>query len=97
MDKGDWAKKLPETEVVEISNTFIYVIHDIGKLDLDPKAAGFKVVIYGHSHKPKKEAVDGVLYLNPGSAGPRRFSLPISLALMKIDKDAIDVSFVELT
>ena len=97
MDKGDWAKKLPETEVVEISNTFIYVIHDIGKLGLDPKAAGFNVVIYGHSHKPKKEAVDGVLYLNPGSAGPRRFSLPISLALMKIDKDAIDVSFVELT
>ncbi len=96
VDKGDWANTLPKTQVVEVSNIFIYVIHDIGELDLNPKAAGFNIVIYGHSHKPKKEIVDGIIYLNPGSAGPRRFNLPISLALMTIDRNAINVSFMEL-
>ena len=96
VDKGDWANTLPKTQVVEVSNIFIYVIHDIGELDLNPKAAGFNIVIYGHSHKPKKEIVDGIIYLNTGSAGPRRFNLPISLALMTIDRNAINVSFMEL-
>jgi putative phosphoesterase len=97
VDKGDWANTLPKTQVVEVSNIFIYVIHHIGELDLNPKAAGFNIVIYGHSHKPKKEIVDGIIYINPGSAGPRRFNLPISLALMRIGRNAIDVNFVELT
>ncbi|NLZ52301.1 MAG: metallophosphoesterase family protein [Thermoanaerobacteraceae bacterium] len=95
VDKGDWAEKLPETEVVELSKIYIYVIHDIKKLDLNPKTAGFNIVIYGHSHKPKKEIVDGILYLNPGSAGPKRFNLPISMALMEISND-INVSFINL-
>jgi len=95
VDKGDWAEKLPETEVVELSKIYIYVIHNIRKLDLNPKSAGFHIVIYGHSHKPKKEIVDGVLYLNPGSAGPKRFNLPISMALMEISND-INVSFINL-
>jgi putative phosphoesterase len=97
VDKGDWANTLPKTQVVEVSNIFIYVIHHIGELDVNPKAAGFNIVIYGHSHKPKKEIVDGIIYINPGSAGPRRFNLPISLALMRIGRNAIDVNFVELT
>lgn len=96
VDKNDWAEELPKTEVIEIANKLIYVIHDISKLDLNPRAAGFNMIIYGHSHKPKKETVDGVIYLNPGSAGPGRFNLPISLALMKVDKNAIDVSIIEL-
>jgi uncharacterized protein len=79
IDKGDWARKLLETQVVEISGTFIFVLHDLGTLDLKPQAAGFKVVISGHSHVPKQEVRDGVLYFNPGSAGPRRFKLPITV------------------
>jgi putative phosphoesterase len=79
VDKEPWAKKLPATEVVELGGISIYVLHDIAKLDLKPKAAGFQVVIYGHSHIPKQETCDGVLYFNPGSAGPRRFKLPVSM------------------
>lgn len=77
IDKSAWSRKLPETEVVEIGGVSIYVLHDLGQLDLKPEAAGFDVVISGHSHVPKQETRDGVLYFNPGSAGPRRFKLPI--------------------
>jgi putative phosphoesterase len=97
IDKDDWAKELPITEVVEIKNKYIYVLHDLSQLDLDPKAAGFDVVISGHSHKPKEERRDGVIYLNPGSAGPRRFNLPVSLALMEIEDEEIDVRFINLS
>ena len=79
IDKAAWARRLPETEVVEIGSISIYVLHDLGALDLKPEAAGFQVVVYGHSHLPKQETRGGVLYFNPGSAGPRRFKLPISL------------------
>ncbi len=78
-DKDKWARKLNETEVVEIAGVQIYVLHDISRLDLKPEAAGFQAVIYGHSHVPKQETRNGVLYFNPGSAGPRRFKLPISV------------------
>ena len=79
VDKEPWARKLPETEVVELAGISIYVLHDLAKLDLKPEAAGFKVVHLGHSHVPKQETHDGVLYFNPGSAGPRRFKLPVTV------------------
>lgn len=84
VDKGVWARKLPETEVVEISGISIYVVHDLAKLDLKPEAAGFAVVISGHSHVPKQETRHGVLYFNPGSAGPRRFKLPVTIGKLTI-------------
>ena len=84
VDKGEWARKLPETEVIEIAGISIYVLHDLAKLDLKPEAAGFAVVISGHSHVPKQERRNGVLYFNPGSAGPRRFKLPVTIGKLTI-------------
>jgi uncharacterized protein len=78
VDTGSWARDLPETAILQVGEAFIYVLHDIAMLDLDPTAAGFHVVVYGHSHCPAQELREGVLFLNPGSAGPRRFSLPVS-------------------
>jgi len=83
-DRGDWAKSLAETEVMEFAGLYLYVLHDLHELDLDPAAAGFRVVISGHSHRPEISHRDAVLYLNPGSAGPRRFKLPVSLALLEV-------------
>ena len=79
-DRGQWATSLGETELIKFEETFLYAIHDLGELDIDPVAAGVHVVISGHSHKPSVNHRDGVLYVNPGSAGPRRFSLPIAAA-----------------
>lgn len=84
VDKAAWARRFAETEVVELSGLHIYVIHDLHTLDLDPEAAGFAAVISGHSHQPKQEVRNGVLYFNPGSAGPRRFKLPISVGRLEI-------------
>ncbi len=84
VDTQPWARRFAETEVVELEGLHIYVIHDANALDLNPKAAGFAAVISGHSHQPKQEMKDGVLYFNPGSAGPRRFKLPISVGRMEI-------------
>jgi len=83
-DRERWAAAIPETEVVEIGGVSLYVLHDLHELDLDPRAAGFAAVIAGHSHQPRAEGRDGVLYLNPGSAGPRRFKLPVSLARLTV-------------
>jgi hypothetical protein len=83
-DRGPWAEALSETEVVTAGGRSLYVLHDLGTLDLDPRAAGFDAVIAGHSHQPRIERRDGVLYLNPGSAGPRRFRLPIALAWLDV-------------
>ena len=85
VDTQEWAHRFAETEVVELAGLYFYVIHDANALDLNPKAAGFAAVISGHSHKPKQEVKDGVLYFNPGSAGPRRFTLLISLGRLTID------------
>lgn len=85
VDKGAWSRKLPETEVVEAGGISIYVLHDLAQLDLKPEAAGFDVVIYGHSHVPKQEMRNGVLYFNPGSAGPRRFKLPVTVGRLTIE------------
>jgi uncharacterized protein len=84
VDTQTWAQSFPETEVVELGGVDIYILHDANAIDLNPKAAGFAAVISGHSHKPKQEKKDGVLYFNPGSAGPRRFKLPISVGRMEI-------------
>jgi putative phosphoesterase len=79
IDKAAWSRKLAETAVLELDGVCIYVLHDLAQLDLKPKAAGFAAVISGHSHVPKQETRDGVLYFNPGSAGPRRFKLPVTV------------------
>ncbi len=96
MDKGEWANELQEIEYIEIEGKQICVIHDIDRLDLEPAQAGIDVVVYGHSHRPAIDRQDGVLYLNPGSAGPRRFDLPISMALLWIDSDTIHAELVDL-
>lgn len=89
IDKEAWASKLPESEVIEICGVSIYVLHDLAQLDLKPQAAGFAAVVSGHSHVPKQETRDGVLYFNPGSAGPRRFKLPISVGRLIIEHGVI--------
>lgn len=95
-DRGRWAQGLPMTQVVEVQDMYFFVIHDISMLDLDPKAAGFSAIIYGHSHVPKEEWKDGVLYFNPGSAGPKRFRLPICFGRMEITNGNIDVEIMDL-
>lgn len=77
-DREAWAMQVPETDFLQVGEVFIYALHDLALLDIDPAAAGVRVVVSGHSHKPRVEERDGVLFVNPGSAGPRRFSLPIS-------------------
>jgi uncharacterized protein len=83
-DRGAWAESIRSSEAVEIGSVSIYMLHDLSELDLDPRSAGFRVVISGHSHRPAMREKDGVLFVNPGSAGPRRFSLPVSLAFIEI-------------
>jgi uncharacterized protein len=87
---------LPPTELVELSGRSIYMLHDVKKLDLNPEAAGIAAVVSGHSHKPLVEWRRGVLFLNPGSAGPRRFELPVTLAWLKIDANAVSAQIVHL-
>jgi uncharacterized protein len=96
VDKGALARKLPETNVLEVDVVSIYVLHDLGKLDLTPEAAGFAAVVYGHSHVPKQEFKNGVLYFNPGSAGPKRFSLPISVGTLTVRDGQIEAKLFEL-
>lgn len=96
VDRGEWAKSLPETQIVEFQGLYLYVIHQIGQLDLDPAAAGFSAVISGHSHRPSATTRDGVLYLNPGSAGARRFELPVSLALLHMHRKALRAQLIDL-
>jgi putative phosphoesterase len=95
-DRDAWAADIPETEVVEIGGVSLYVLHDLHELDLDPRTAGFAAVIAGHSHQPRQEERDGVLYLNPGSAGPRRFKLPISLARLTVSGPRVRAELVTL-
>jgi uncharacterized protein len=96
VDRGSWAKKLPISAVLEFDDVFIYVIHDLLELDLKPEAAGFSAVIYGHTHVPKQENKNGVLYFNPGSAGPRRFQLPVSVGRLVLRNGRLAAEFVEL-
>lgn len=96
IDKAAWARDLPETEAVEIGGVSIYVIHDLAQLDLKPQAAGFVAVICGHSHVPKQEMLDGVLYFNPGSAGPRRFKLPITIGKLMVRRGTIRGEIIQI-
>ena len=96
VDKGAWASPWPETAVAEAGPVMIYVLHDVHALDLDPAAAGFQIVVSGHSHKPARTERGGVLYINPGSAGPRRFQLPISVARLDLTLTPWQVEFIEL-
>jgi len=97
IDKEAWARILPETEVIELGGISIYALHDLARLDLKPQAAGFSVVISGHTHRPQQETRDGVLFFNPGSAGPRRFKLPISVGRLVIEHGKVRGELVELT
>ena len=96
VDRRRWAMTLPETEVVEVEDLSIYMLHDLSRLDLKPEAAGFRVVVYGHSHRPKIEEKNGVLYFNPGSAGPKRFRLPVSVGRLVIGKGNVQAELIEL-
>lgn len=96
VDREDWARSLPLREVVPVGDALLCVIHDIGELDLDPVAAGFAAVISGHSHRPGMHRKDGVLYVNPGSAGRRRFSLPIAVGRLTVGNDGIAAELIEI-
>lgn len=95
-DRNEWARALPLTEVVELGRRHVYLLHDLSELDIDPAAAGFAAVITGHTHKPLAELRDGVLYLNPGSAGPRRFRLPIAVARLTVSERGLQHEIIEL-
>ena len=96
IDKGAWAGDLPQTAVAKAGASLIYVLHDLNELDISPAASGFHIVISGHSHQPSRSERDGVLYLNPGSAGPRRFSLPVTLVRLQVAQSPWTVDFIEL-
>jgi len=95
-DRAAWAHAVRETEVLEVEDILIYVLHDLAELDLDPAAAGFRVVVSGHSHRPSLEEREGVLYVNPGSSGPRRFRLPVAVAELRVAGTSVEARWVEL-
>ena len=90
------SRRLHATEVIEAGGISIYMLHDLARLDLKPEAAGFRVVVYGHSHQPRLEENNGVLYFNPGSAGPRRFSLQVSVGKLMVEKGKVRAELIEL-
>ena len=95
-DKGAWADALPETELFEFNGRYVYAIHDLSQLDIEPSAAGVHLVVSGHSHKPVVEHREGVVYVNPGSAGPRRFRLPVAVAEVLVLGGQVSARVVEL-
>lgn len=97
IDKGSWASQLPLTAVVEAGAVSIYVLHQLQQLDLNPVAAGFDIVVSGHTHKPDRMERSGVLYINPGSAGPRRFRLPVTVARIDLRQFPSSVDFINLS
>ena len=96
VDQEMWARALPPNEVVEVDGVSIYMLHILAELDLKPEAAGLGVVVYGHSHVPKSEIKNGVLYFNPGSAGPRRFKLPVTVGRLNVESGRVRGQIVEL-
>jgi uncharacterized protein len=96
IDAGEWAKDYPDAELVVLGGRAFYVLHNLNELKLDPAASGFDVVVSGHSHRPKIETKNGVLYVNPGSAGPRRFKLPIALAIVTLTDSAVLPRILEI-
>lgn len=97
VDRGEWARAYPERERVTIAGTSLYLIHDVNTLEIDPQVEGIRVVVSGHSHRPSAETRDGILFFNPGSAGPRRFRLPISLGRLWIDGGDVHHELEEIT
>jgi putative phosphoesterase len=95
-DRGDWAAVLRESEVLQAEDALIYVIHDLAELDIDPAAAGMQVVVSGHSHKPKSQLREGVLFVNPGSAGPRRFRLPVTVGRLVVKGASVEAELLEI-
>ena len=96
VDRGAWAEELPADEVLSVGKTSLYVLHDVHELDLDPAAAGMRAIISGHSHQPSIRDEGGVLYLNPGSAGPRRFRLPVTLAILEVAAGRVEPRLITL-
>jgi putative phosphoesterase len=96
IDTGSWAARLPLTRRLEVGGLRLFVLHEIAQLDLDPASAGFAAVVFGHSHRPLIETRGGVLFLNPGSAGPRRFKLPITVARIRVSDRQMRPEIVEL-
>jgi putative phosphoesterase len=96
IDTGEWARHLPMTERIEVGEVSLFVLHQISQLDLDPGAAGIAAVMFGHSHRPSIETRNGILFLNPGSAGPRRFRLPVTVARLAVSGQRLDAEIVEL-
>lgn len=97
VDREPWCDRYPRTEVVAVGGISLFILHNLAEIDIDPAAAGFRVVIFGHSHQPQMSEINGVLYLNPGSIGPRRFHYPISLARLCIEAGTPTAEIVELT
>jgi len=95
-DRAAWAERIHETEQLRFGQVTLHLLHDLAQLAIDPNAAGVDVIVTGHSHRPKIERRGGVLYVNPGSAGPVRFSLPVSVALMQVSGRDVNVRIVEL-
>jgi hypothetical protein len=95
-DQGPWARQLHETEFLQVGKVLVYVLHDLARLAIDPGAAGVRVVVFGHSHKPLVERRSGVLYVNPGSSGPRRFRLPVTAGELIIAGNSISARTVDL-
>jgi len=96
VDRGGWTRALPRTDVLEAGGASIYVLHILAELDLKPEAAGMNVVVYGHSHVPRQEVKNGVLYFNPGSAGPRRFKLAVTVGRLIVEAGKVRGEIVEL-
>ena len=97
VDRGNWARKIPETNVLEVGGVSFYVLHDLQSLDLKPEAAGFAAVVFGHSHVAENEVRNGVLHFNPGSAGPRRFKLPVSVGRIVVQGSELRAEIIELS
>ena len=95
-DRGSWASALPDHALITIEGTTIYVVHEIEHLTVDPRTQGIAVVVSGHTHQPRKELLDGVLYLNPGSAGPRRFGRPVSMGKLHVGPDGVSGEIIIL-
>jgi putative phosphoesterase len=95
-DTDAWGRGLPKTNILDAGGVRIYAVHDVADLDIDPRAAGVSVVVYGHTHRPSIERRDGVLFLNPGAAGPRRFSLPVTVARLVIESGGAEAEIVEI-
>jgi uncharacterized protein len=96
VDGGDWARAYPETERVLLAEQTFYMLHDLKTLDVDPAAAGIHVIVSGHSHAARLDAIGGVLFVNPGSSGPRRFKLPVTIAIIEVASDGLHPTIHEL-